>query len=148
MTVPGTCASAAALALKPELAEAHNNLGIVLLAWGDVVEACRQFQEALARKPDFIEPYNNLARAFLSMGQPDDALRALRRALEITETQETRSLFVQCVRGFPVPPDADDFRALMIRAMSEPWGRGNDLAPVAAAACVMWGLLAPPDGMT
>jgi tetratricopeptide (TPR) repeat protein/SAM-dependent methyltransferase len=120
-----------ALALKPELAEAHNNLGIVLLAWGDVVDACRQFQEALARKPDFIDPYNNLARAFLSMGQPDDALRALRRALEITETQETRSLFVQCVRVLPVPPDADDFRALMIRAMSEPWGRANDLAPVA-----------------
>ena len=30
-----------ALALKPELAEAHNNLGIVLAAQGDLVEACR-----------------------------------------------------------------------------------------------------------
>jgi tetratricopeptide (TPR) repeat protein/SAM-dependent methyltransferase len=121
-----------ALALKPELAEVHNNLGIVLLARGNFMEACRRFEAALARKPDFIDACNNLARAFLSMGQPDNALGALRRALEIAETKETKSLFVQCARVLPVSPDSDDFRALMIRAMSEPWGRGNDLAPVAA----------------
>jgi tetratricopeptide (TPR) repeat protein/SAM-dependent methyltransferase len=121
-----------ALALRPELAEAHNNLGIVLAAQGDFAEACRRFQAALDRRPDFIDACNNLARAFLSMGQPDNALGAVRRALAIAETKETKSLFVQCVQVLPVPPDADDFRALMIRALSEPWGRGNDLAPVAA----------------
>jgi tetratricopeptide (TPR) repeat protein/SAM-dependent methyltransferase len=122
-----------ALALKPELVEAQNNLGIVLAAQGDFEEAGRRFQLALARKPDFIDAYNNLARAFLSMGQPDNALGALRCALAITETMETKSLFVQCARVLPAPPDVDDFRALMIRALSEPWGRVNDLAPVAAS---------------
>jgi tetratricopeptide (TPR) repeat protein/SAM-dependent methyltransferase len=121
-----------ALALQPDLVEALNNLGIVLAARGDFAEAGRLFQEALARKPDFVDGYNNLARAFLSMGQADHALGALRRALAIREATETKSLIVQCVRVLPSVPDVDDFRALMVRALLEPWGRANDLAAVAA----------------
>jgi tetratricopeptide (TPR) repeat protein/SAM-dependent methyltransferase len=121
-----------ALALDGNLVEARNNLGIVLAARGEHAEAVQQFQAALARKPSFLDGYNNLARAFLSLGQPDHALGALRRALAIGEMRETKSLFVQCVRAMPVLPDHDDFRALMVRALSEPWGRGNDLAAVAA----------------
>jgi tetratricopeptide (TPR) repeat protein/SAM-dependent methyltransferase len=121
-----------ALTLKPELAETHNNLGIVLAARGEFEEAGRRFEWALARKPDFIDAYNNLARAFVSIGQPDNALGALRRALAIAENPETKSLFVQCARVLSGPPDVEDFRALLIRALSEPWGRANDLAAVAA----------------
>ena len=121
-----------ALELKPELPEPNNNLGIVLSAQGDFAEAARRFQLAIARKPDFIDAYNNLARAFLSAGQTDHALGALRRALAIRETADTQALFVQTVRVLPVPPDVEDFRALFWRALSEPWGRVNGLAPVAA----------------
>jgi len=121
-----------AIALKPEIVEAYNNLGIVLAAQGAYEEAGRQFQLALARKPDFIDAYNNLARAFLSVGQPDNALGALRRALAVAETQESKALFVQAAKALAVPPDADDFRSLMVRALSEPWGRPGELAPVAA----------------
>ena len=121
-----------ALDLKPDLPEPNNNLGIVLSAQGNFAEAARRFQLAIARKPDFIDAYNNLARAFLSSGQIDNALGALRRALAIRETAETQALFVQTVRGLQVPPDIDDFRALFWRALSEPWGRVNRLAPVAA----------------
>jgi SAM-dependent methyltransferase len=39
---------------------------------------------------------------------------------------------VQAVQQLRVPPDVEEFHALMIRALSEPWGRVNDLAPVAA----------------
>ena len=121
-----------ALALKPEVAEAHNNLGIVLAARGEFEEANLRFRGAIARKPDFVDAHNNLARASLSMGQPADALAALLRALAIAETPETKSLFVHCVRALPVVPETEDFHALMIRALSEPWGRANDLAPAAA----------------
>lgn len=121
-----------ALDLKPDLAEPNNNLGIVLSAQGNLAEAARRFQLAIASKPDFIDAYNNLARAFLSTGQMDNALGALRRALAIRETAETQSLFVQTVRGLPVLPDIEDFRELFLRALSEPWGRVNQLAPVAA----------------
>ena len=121
-----------ALALKPELAEAHNNLGIVLAARGDVEEASLRFRDAIARKPDFIDAHDNLARASLAMGRPADALTALRRALAIAETTGTKSLFVHCVRALSVVPEDEDFRSLMIRALSEPWGRANDLAAAAA----------------
>ncbi|HEY6993231.1 MAG TPA: tetratricopeptide repeat protein [Xanthobacteraceae bacterium] len=121
-----------ALALKPEAAEAHNNLGLVLAARGDFAEASRSFREAIARRPDFVDAHNNLARASLSMGQPADALAALQRALAIAETTETKSLFVHCVRALPIVPQTEDFRSFMIRALSEPWGRANDLAPTAA----------------
>ena len=121
-----------ALDLKPDLPEANNNLGIVLSAQGNFAEAARRFQLAIARKPDFVDAYNNLARVFLSTGQMDNALGALRRALAIRETADTQALFVQTVRGLQVPPDVDDFRALFWRALSEPWGRVNVLAPVAA----------------
>ena len=121
-----------ALSIKPDLPEPNNNLGIVLSAQGDFAEAARRFQIAIARKPDFIDAYNNLARAFLFTGQTDNALGALRRALAIRETADTQALFVQTVRVLPVPPDVDDFRALFWRALSEPWGRVNGLAPVAA----------------
>ncbi len=121
-----------ALALKPDLAGAHNNIGIVLASQGRFEEACECFQQALARNPDFIDAYNNLARAFMALGQPDHALGALRRALAVAEAADTKSLFVQCVKMFAIPPNVEDFRSLMMRALSEPWGRTNDLAPVAA----------------
>ena len=103
----------------------------MLAARGRFAEAAQRFQRALAGKPEFIDAYNNLARAFLSLGQPDNALGALRRALAISESEGTKALFVQCVQTLPVLPDIDDFRALMLRALSEPWGRANDLALVA-----------------
>jgi tetratricopeptide (TPR) repeat protein/SAM-dependent methyltransferase len=121
-----------ALALEPEVAEAHNNLGIVLAARGDIEEASLRFRAAVARKPGFVDAHNNLARASLSMGRPADALAALQRALAIAETMETKSLFVHCVRALSAVPETEDFQSLMIRALSEPWGRANDLALAAA----------------
>src|SRR5262249_55744443 len=121
-----------ALAVKPDLVEAHNNLGIVLSAQGELEEAGRRFQWVLARRPSFIDAYNNLARTLLSIGQADDALWVLREALAIAETPDTKLLFVRCVRGLSVLPDAADFRSLLMRALSEPWGRGNDRAGPAA----------------
>src|SRR5215510_463630 len=121
-----------ALTLKPDLVEAQNNLGIVLMTRGDFRNAIQCFQSAVVHKPDFIDAYNNLARTFLSIGEVDNALGVLRRALATAETAATKSLFVQSVQRLLVPPDVEDFRSLMIRALSEPWGRTNDLASVAA----------------
>ena len=125
---------ARAIDLEPALSGAHNNLGIVLAARGKFEEAGRRFQSALACKPDFIDAYNNLARVFLSLGQSDNALGTVRRALAVAQTPDIKSLFVQCAKALTVPPDVEDFRALLIRALSEPWGRPHDLASVAAGA--------------
>ncbi len=121
-----------ALAIRPDLPEASNNLGIVLLAQGDIAQAGPRFQFAISRKPDFVEAYNNLARTFLAAGQAGQALETLQRALAVRETPDTKMLFGQCVRALDAPTDSEGLRALLVRAMSEPWGRASELAAATA----------------
>ncbi len=45
------------IALKPDFAEAHNNLGIVLQELGRLDEAEASYTQAIALKPDFAEAH-------------------------------------------------------------------------------------------
>ncbi len=49
-----------ALEIKPDFAEAHNNLGIVLQDLGRSDEAAESYRRALEIKPDFVEARTNL----------------------------------------------------------------------------------------
>ena len=46
--------------MKPDYADAHNNLGIALYQQGRAAEAIREFQEALRLKPDYADARRNL----------------------------------------------------------------------------------------
>src|SRR5262249_26406989 len=119
------------LAINPNYADAQSNLGRALLAQGKFDEAAPAFERAIALKPDFVDAYNNLARAFFNVGRGDEALGALRRAIDIGGTGETKSLFVQFLRAQPSIPSVDDLRELMVRALTEPWHRPREIAPIA-----------------
>jgi tetratricopeptide (TPR) repeat protein/SAM-dependent methyltransferase len=121
-----------ALILKPDSAEMHNNLGIVVAVRGQSDDAARHFEDAIRLKPDLVEAYANLGRIFLSKGLVDPALGVFRRALDIKETQEIKVLLVECLRGLPFVPDSDDFRNLVLRALSENWSRPQNLMTIAA----------------
>jgi SAM-dependent methyltransferase len=55
------------------------------------------------------------------------------RAIEIEETVETKAQFVQCARALESRiPNPGKVLQLAIRALSEPWGRPNDLVYVSA----------------
>ena len=56
--------------LKPDYADAHNNLGTALARKGQIDEAIRQFQEAIRLKPDYAEARNNFAHAFEKNNHP------------------------------------------------------------------------------
>jgi len=70
-----------ALAIKPDLAEAHNNLGVVLQAEGQVQAALGHFRQALAVHDGYLDARNNLGMALLALGHFEAAVAEWRRVL-------------------------------------------------------------------
>jgi predicted O-linked N-acetylglucosamine transferase (SPINDLY family) len=69
--------------VRPNDAEARNNLGAALLAQGRPDDALRELQQALALKPDHPEAYYNLGNAWRELGKIEGALAAYRTALRL-----------------------------------------------------------------
>ena len=57
-----------ALAINPDYADAHNNLGIALGATGNVAGAIVHFRRALEIRPDYADAQNNL-KLFLNIAE-------------------------------------------------------------------------------
>jgi tetratricopeptide (TPR) repeat protein/SAM-dependent methyltransferase len=121
------------VATRPDHAEACNNLGVVLAAQGRFAEAVEHYQRALAIKPELVDVYRNLARALLAAGRPDEAVAASMRGLAIGETAEARAVFVQCAQAVVNIPTDGRFCELIVRALTEGWGRSAELSPLAAS---------------
>ncbi len=72
-----------ALAIRPDYAEAYNNLGVALQGQSKPAEAVASYRQALLIKPDYAEAYNNLGNALQGQGNLDEALASYRQALLI-----------------------------------------------------------------
>jgi tetratricopeptide (TPR) repeat protein/2-polyprenyl-3-methyl-5-hydroxy-6-metoxy-1,4-benzoquinol methylase len=120
------------LALMPNHAEAHNNLGAAFHDQGKVADAVAQYRRVLALNPDYAEAHGNLGKALMEGGDLAQALKAIQRSIEIGQTENTKLLFVECVRNLNVIPREVDLRENLISALSEPWGRPVDLARFSA----------------
>jgi tetratricopeptide (TPR) repeat protein len=71
------------LALRPEFAEAHNNLGRTFLDLGQAAAAAKSCRRALELEPRYAEAHDNLGSAMLELGRPEEAAASYRLALEI-----------------------------------------------------------------
>ena len=71
-----------ALALAPDVAEAHNDRGVILAAHGKLGDAAAEFETAVALKPDYGEALTNLAAALRALGRLDEMVIHFERALE------------------------------------------------------------------
>jgi SAM-dependent methyltransferase/Tfp pilus assembly protein PilF len=120
-----------AVALKPASAEVHNNIGAILLALGRSEEAIARCEHALSIKPDLFEAHTNLAKLHQGAGRIVQAVGFAARALELRETIEAKTLFVRCVRDTKAAGDVGRIRGLILRGLTEPWGRPDELAAVA-----------------
>ncbi len=69
------------LLLRPDIAQAHNNLGITLKMLGRVDDAVASYRQALLVKPDFALAHNNLGNVYQELGQLDEAVASYRQAL-------------------------------------------------------------------
>jgi tetratricopeptide (TPR) repeat protein len=72
-----------ALAIKPDYAEAHINLGSALEEQGKLEEAIEAYNKALAIKPDYAEAYNNMGVTLKEQGKLEEAIEAYNKALAI-----------------------------------------------------------------
>jgi tetratricopeptide (TPR) repeat protein len=73
----------AAVHSAPDLAVAHNNLGLVLRHEGRLKEAVLQYQEALRLDSQYAEANHNLGLVYELTGRFDEAISHYRRALEL-----------------------------------------------------------------
>ena len=71
-----------ALAISPDDAKAHNNLGRALAGKGDFEQAIVHWQKALEIDPRYWEAHNNLAVALVGKGSVNEAIVHLRQILE------------------------------------------------------------------
>lgn len=124
------------LALKPNHAEAHSNLGVALMAAGRPAEAIASYRAALTLKPKLADTYRNLGRALVASGNVMEALELARRALKIAPTDEIKAFFAQCIRSVPLParphPALEDIAPTLAKALADAWGRPEDLSGLAA----------------
>jgi tetratricopeptide (TPR) repeat protein len=74
-----------AIAIKPDLPEAHYNLGHLYYGLaGRLDDAVAQFSEAIRLKPDYPEAHDNLGNCFArESGQTDEAIAQYREALRL-----------------------------------------------------------------
>jgi tetratricopeptide (TPR) repeat protein len=114
---------------SPHTANAHNNLGTILLEQGDTEGALAEFRLAVAVAPAFVPARVNLAHALVRMGRPAEAVAELETVLADDAAQDSA---LSLLAGIHVAEGrVDDARRAAQRAV--------DHSPRSGAA---WGALA------
>ena len=71
------------LKIRPDYAEAHNNLGNMWVTSGDADKAVAEFKEALRLKPEYADAYSNLGKTLQAIGEIDESLKSFQSALAL-----------------------------------------------------------------
>ena len=71
------------LALKPDHAESHYNLGVVLQELGELGQAVERYRQAVSINPDYAEALGNLGVVLQLQGKVDEAIEWYKKALSI-----------------------------------------------------------------
>nr|MBI3614212.1 tetratricopeptide repeat protein [Nitrospirota bacterium] len=129
-----------ALVLKPDFAEAHNNLGTVAR---DVTETEACYRRALAIRPDYPEAHYNLGNVLRIKGSLQDAMASYERALTLKpdfvdahhnlgntfmDQGRVEDAMASFQRALALKPDNDRVHSALLFSMSY-----RDVAPDAVA---------------
>ena len=72
-----------AVAAKPDLVDAHYNLGFILRSQGKPVDAEREFLEVLRYRPEYAEAHMNLGVIYTGLNRLEEAEQSYERAVEL-----------------------------------------------------------------
>ena len=72
-----------AILLKPDAADAHNNLGLAFHQKNDFEASIMAFNKAIQLKPNYPDALNNLGAALYQIGQFEEAIKSLERAISL-----------------------------------------------------------------
>ena len=123
-----------ALRLKPDVAEAHTNLGNALQRMGRLREAVAEYRESVRLKPDVAQAHNNLGNVLPKLGQikegeaeclealkidPDyaDAHYNLGVVLQAMGKPEAAAQFQEALRLQPGSPQAHNDLGITLQSM-------------------------------
>ncbi|MEG3640538.1 tetratricopeptide repeat protein [Magnetococcus sp. PR-3] len=106
----------------PNLAEAHNGLGVLLRKTRRHLEARQHFEQALALEENFIAAHNNLANTLVDVGLADEAIVHFEQALALEENRDIRSNMLMCLNYTTHYTGPDLSKAL--RVWQQHHGRG------------------------
>jgi uncharacterized protein (TIGR02466 family) len=79
--------------LKPDLAEAHSNLGITLKELGRLDEACSAYTQAITLNPDYAEAHSNLGNTLKELGRLKEAINSFKTAHRINPNLDIETSF-------------------------------------------------------
>jgi tetratricopeptide (TPR) repeat protein/SAM-dependent methyltransferase len=117
-----------ALAVNRRDADALRARALALLSLGRIEGALVNLEEVLALAPDYPGVLGQLVDALMARGETTRALSVILRALAARDTSEAKALFARCIGNRRLASDPGGVRALMVRALSDPWDRPADLA--------------------
>ena len=72
-----------AIAIKPNMAGYHSNLGLVLRELGHFTSALASYEKSLLIRPDVAETYNNQGIVYAAMHRAQDAIASYDRAIRL-----------------------------------------------------------------
>ncbi|HUE20292.1 MAG TPA: tetratricopeptide repeat protein [Bryobacteraceae bacterium] len=123
-----------ALALSPDDAKAHSNLGVLLAAVGRTGEAMAHYRKAVESEPDYPDGYTNLGIALARAGKLDDAVPYLEKAAQLSpwdakahsnlgaalaERGRTEDAIVECEKALQISPADSEAHANLAIALAK-----------------------------
>ena len=130
-TADAVVANRKAVALVPNDAEAHSNLGNALKDLGRLEDAEASYRQAIALKPDYAEAHSNLGLTLKELGRFGEALKAVVASIKMKPTAEAKKIFVT-ISKYIAPKSWDTaLSEMVISALVDPWDRPSNVTDFA-----------------
>ena len=80
--------------------------------------------------PGFLEAFVNQGWSLLKEGRDEEAMEIAKRAVRLQETDDTKLLFVRCVKSWSYFPGAEEMQDILVRALRAQWTVPSDLVNI------------------